>query len=156
MSDTNIALTKQRTRESIKKNFLEMYKKNPLQKIKINDLIRICNISRGTFYFHFPNIYALYRECERDAIDLLETELPDVILSLVRRDYDKHIEVFTKFLKKYIEHVDMLKCFLSGSEKASFQQAWIDSIRITYEKSMEFSDITSPSKRNNLMGHPVL
>ncbi|MDR1913968.1 MAG: TetR family transcriptional regulator C-terminal domain-containing protein, partial [Clostridiales bacterium] len=33
----------------------------------------------------------------------------------------------------------------------SFQQAWIDSIRITYEKSMEFSDITSPSKRNNLI-----
>jgi AcrR family transcriptional regulator len=128
-----------------------MYKTRSLEKIKVSDLISACDISRGTFYFHFPNLYALYRECERDMISFLEVELFDVNLSLARMDYDKHIKVFSKFLKKYVEHTDMLKCFLNGSENSSFRQTWFDAIRQTYEKSMEFSDVTPPSKRDKLI-----
>jgi AcrR family transcriptional regulator len=151
MYDNGVVPTKQRTRGRIKQGFLEMYKNRPLHKIRVVDLISVCNITRGTFYFHFPNMYALYRECERDMIGLLEMELPDVNLSLVRMDYNKHIKVFSKFLKGYVEHINMLKCFLSGSEADSFRRTWSDDIYQTYEKSMEFSDVTPPSKRDKLI-----
>jgi AcrR family transcriptional regulator len=128
-----------------------MYKTSPLQKIKVSDLISVCNISRGTFYFHFANIDALYRECERDMIDFLETEISDVNLATVKMDYDNHIRILSRFMKRYVERIDMLKCFLSGSEEASFRQALFDSICQNYGKLMEFSNITSPAKRDKLI-----
>jgi AcrR family transcriptional regulator len=151
MYNNDLIPAKQRTRENIKKIFLEMYKNKPLQKITVSDLISACDISRGTFYVHFANTCALYRECERNIIDFLEAGISDVNMSLVRMDYNKHIEVFSRFLKGYVEHIDMLKRFLNGSEKASFRQTWHDSICRNYEKSMEFSDVTSPSKRDKLI-----
>jgi len=151
MFDNDIVSTKQRTMESIKKNFLLMYKNKPLKEIKVSDLIRACNISRGTFYFHFEDIYALYCECEQDMIGFLEAGLSDVILSTVGMDYNKHIKILSKDLKRYVEHIDMFQCFLSGSEEVAFRQAWFDSICRNYGKSMEFSHSMPLSKQKNII-----
>jgi AcrR family transcriptional regulator len=151
MYDNGLVPTKQKTRERIKRKFLEMYKNRPLNKVRVSDLISTCDITRGTFYFHFPNMYALYRECERDMIDFMEVELSDIILSTVGRDSDKYIELVSNDMKRYIEHIDVIKCFLNGSEGSSFRQAWFDSIRQNYAKSMEFSYAMPPSKHDNLI-----
>lgn len=153
--------SKHRTRENIKNKFLELYKNRTLKKIKVNDIISACNISRGTFYFYYTDMYALYRECEKDAIDLLEMRLSDVNLSTVTRDYNKHIKVYSSFLKTYVENIDMYKSFISGSEEASFRQAWLESNKRNYGKIMEFSNTTLQSKCDNLIlffagGHVAL
>ena len=138
---------KQSTKECIKTHFLDIYKTKPLRKITICDLIKVCNISRGTFYFHYEDIYALYHECENDLIKCLEGGLSDVNLSTVRRDYHEHIKVFSSYLEKYIEHADIIKCFLTGSEGTSFRKAWLQSINQGFSKPMEFSADMTPSKR---------
>ena len=41
-------------------------KTKPLDKIRVNEIIEDCQISRHTFYYHFDNIYdAVYWEFER-------------------------------------------------------------------------------------------
>jgi AcrR family transcriptional regulator len=141
---------KHRTKEHIKEEFFKIYKNKPLKEIKVSDLTKACNISRGTFYFHFPGVYALYYECEQDMIGFLESELTDVKLSTLRMDYNKHIRVLSKQIKKHVERIDRVKCFLCGSEAASFRKTWFDSIRETYTDAIKFSHITSSEKLNNL------
>jgi AcrR family transcriptional regulator len=137
--------------ENIKKKFWEMYKNTPLSKIRVSDLIRVCNISRGTFYFHFTDVYALYHECEKDMISLLEMDLSDVVLSAVGKNYDKHVKMLGKHLTTYAENIDMLKYFLTGSEETSFRRAWFDSICRIYERAMEFSYALSSSKHAKII-----
>lgn len=140
----------QDTKESIKRTFWDMYKNMPLSKIRVSDLIKACGISRGAFYFHFTDAYALYHECEQDMISVLEMDLPDVVLSAVGKNYDKHVKILSRHLTTYVENGDRIKYFLTGSEETSFRRAWFDSICRIFERAMEFSHVLSPSKRTKI------
>ena len=135
----------------IKKKFLEAYKKTSLNRIKVSDLIVVCGISRGAFYFHFDDVYDLYNECEKDMINFLEEGLPDINLVTLLRDRDKHLEVYSEYLSKYTGKKDLLKCFLNGSEESSFRRAWFDSIYRNFEHTLEFLSYPPSSKRKQLL-----
>lgn len=47
------------TEKAIMDTFVEMLEEMPLEKITIQKIIKRCNISRNTFYYHFGDIYAL-------------------------------------------------------------------------------------------------
>ena len=151
MHDNDEIIKKQNAKKIIKEKFLEVYKKESLNRIKVSDLAAACEISRGTFYFHFEDVYALYRACEQDIIDFLEDGISEIHLVSLLRDLEKHIEVYSRFLKKYIANNEMLKCFLKGSEEASFRQVWFNSIYRNFEKSMTFSFDMPQAKRDNLV-----
>lgn len=151
MGSSEVASTKQSTKECIKKTFMELYKNKPLNEVKVSDLIKACKISRGTFYFHFADVYALYHECERELIRFLENDLLDVDISAVGGDFKKHVKMLSRFLGKYVDHQEKLQCFLNGSEGGTFRQAWLDSICQHYAISMEYTDEASLAQRDNLI-----
>jgi len=93
----------------------------------------------------------LYHECEKDLLECLEENISDVILSTVVRDFDKYVREVSNIYIRYIEHIDMLRCFLTGSEEASFRQLWFDSLYCKFEKTMEFSSTLSLAKQKNLI-----
>ena len=47
------------TQDAILKTFSDLLEASPFEKITVSTLIRECNISRNTFYYHYPDIYAL-------------------------------------------------------------------------------------------------
>jgi hypothetical protein len=81
-------------------------------------------------------------------IAFIETGHSNVDLSTVKGEYGEYIEAYSKFLEKYVERVDMIRCFLRGSERTSFRQAWLDSIRRIFMELMEFSHVASIKERN--------
>jgi len=147
---SNTAFAKQTTKECIKEKFLDIYSVTPLAQISVSELAKECHISRSTFYFYFEDVRTLYRACEQDVIDRMESNLSDVILCTVTSDFKKFVETYSNHLKGYIKYIDVYKCLLNGSEEASFRKAWFESIRRHYEKSMNFSRTASPSQRDNL------
>jgi AcrR family transcriptional regulator len=149
--DNEIVFKSQKAEDRIKKKFLAIYKNKSLDKIRISNLIKDVGISRAAFYLHFSDIYDLYRKCEQDMIDFLEMDLSEAILSTVTRNHDKYIHFLINDLKRTSAHIEMLNCFLRGSEAHSFRQAWFESIRRNYAKSMEFSKTTSPSVRDHII-----
>ncbi len=54
--------TKRRLRESL----LQLMETRPLQEISVKELTELADVNRGTFYFHYPDLYALLREMEQD------------------------------------------------------------------------------------------
>ncbi|MDR1469287.1 MAG: TetR/AcrR family transcriptional regulator, partial [Spirochaetaceae bacterium] len=141
---------KQDTRENIKHMFLSLYKKRPLSQIFVSDLVKACDISRGTFYFYFNDIIDLYRECEQDIIDEMESSLNDVILSTVGTNYEQFVNTYAKHLNDLKGNIEIYHILLNGSERASFRKTWFESVRRNYQHSMTFSSVTAPAKRNNL------
>lgn len=154
MARENIADKQLSTREHIKQAFLSLYKKKPLHRIFVRDLVEACSISRGTFYFYYENIEQLYHECEQDLIDKMEYGLDKVILCTVggsRENMTQYIRMYTEHLSRYPSYLELYHCLLEGSERASFQQLWVDSVYRHFKMTLAFSRISSPSLQENLL-----
>lgn len=132
---------KQMTRELIRQEFMCMYveKGLPLNRIKVSHFVDACNISRGTFYFYFNDVYQLYEECQTAVIRLLEEGLQEINMSTLRKHYKKHAKVYSKYLEKYVSNKEILKGFMCGSECIKFRDAFYHSILKNYAHVMAFS-----------------
>jgi AcrR family transcriptional regulator len=53
MSDS--LLTKRALAEAMK----ELMAKHPMEKIKVKDIVELCNLNRQSFYYHFIPIFSL-------------------------------------------------------------------------------------------------
>ena len=58
-----------KTRDLLKKIFIDLLKKKPIQTISVTELCRLADINRSTFYLHYCDIYALLEDIESDCID---------------------------------------------------------------------------------------
>jgi len=58
------------TQNLIKSNFIKLLDSDtPLEKITVSLLCRLCEINRCTFYLHFPGIYGVLEELQKEAED---------------------------------------------------------------------------------------
>ena len=50
------------TQEYIRKVFIELLDEKPITKISVKEISEKCEISRNTFYYYYPDIYAILKE----------------------------------------------------------------------------------------------
>ena len=55
------------TKEAIKKTFLELLEKYPINEITVRMIVESCSINRKSFYYHFHDIPSLIEEIVNDA-----------------------------------------------------------------------------------------
>lgn len=102
MKAQNLNNSSKKTRKLIKKVFAEMLsEKKELGKISVSDLCKRADISRGSFYSHYDDIYGVAEDYENELIDrffdnirLLETEnIPqfiDSIFEFIRQNNENY------------------------------------------------------------------
>ncbi|MCH3949507.1 MAG: TetR/AcrR family transcriptional regulator [Acidaminococcus sp.] len=61
------------TKTLLKDTFLEMLKKIPFSRIRVTELCRRAHVTRGTFYAHYVDIYALLEDVMQDAMIFLDS-----------------------------------------------------------------------------------
>lgn len=64
-----------RSRKLIKVALLQLMLKNDISRIKVKELIEIADISKGTFYAHYTDVFNVLEEIENDNIKLLRDYL---------------------------------------------------------------------------------
>lgn len=52
------------TRRRLRESFLQMLAEKPIHEISVKELTELADINRGTFYFHYQDIYALLHAIE--------------------------------------------------------------------------------------------
>lgn len=57
-----------KTRRLIKAAFLDLVQAKPVQKITVTELAKRAEISKGTFYLHYLDIYNLYNQMVEEAV----------------------------------------------------------------------------------------
>ena len=58
------------TKKALSEALKEALKTKPFKKITVSELIESCNINRKTFYYHFDDIYALFKwMLEQEAVE---------------------------------------------------------------------------------------
>lgn len=95
-------MTKNYTKDLIKKEFMNLLDEKTLDNITVTELAKNCQIERKTFYYHFENLEQLIRE-------IFESELDIVI-----EEFDKNLSWEDSFIlgakfildnKKAIRHI---------------------------------------------------
>ncbi|MFI3257216.1 MAG: TetR/AcrR family transcriptional regulator [Spirochaetales bacterium] len=82
-----------RSKRLIKEAFLELAQEHDIAKIKVADIIRMTDLSKGTFYLHYQDIFAVLREIENECITNIQkflTEQPvDILIDDILPFLDK-------------------------------------------------------------------
>lgn len=71
MKVQNLNNSSKKTRRAIKKTFAEMLaEKREISKISVSELCKKAEISRGTFYAHYDDIYGVVEDYEAELVEL--------------------------------------------------------------------------------------
>lgn len=100
-------------------SFLSFYEHKPLQDIFVSDICADCGISRGTFYYHFTDVYDLCEQLENGLIRDMEADLSlSIMYTTAGRhrepDDQRYIKAYEECLKKYVDKADFYHVLLSG------------------------------------------
>ena len=67
------------TKRRLHEGLLQLMETRPIQEISVKELTELVDVNRGTFYFHYPDLYALLREMEEDFFEAFRGTLHETI-----------------------------------------------------------------------------
>ena len=89
-----------RTKKWIRQAFTELIaEKKSMNKITVAELAQRADITKTTFYYHYPDIYAVAEEIENELIKTLSDVL-DKIEKDAPNDYEEYIQSVLQFIKE--------------------------------------------------------
>ncbi len=83
---------------AIRNTFIKLVQEKQLNKITVSEIAREANVSRGTFYLHFKDVYDLYNSIE----DELYAKLGDIFDKYYVSQDDLDLESLTDSIVQYI------------------------------------------------------
>lgn len=112
-----------KTKRSIINAFLELRSKMPLEKIRVNELCRIAEINKSTFYAHYQDIYQLSEEVEQEVLQsYLNIPHPEYVLY--------NTEGFVRELfQAFYAHERLFHILFSGSRSSVLTEKIAEGIR---------------------------
>ena len=109
----------QKTKRALKNVLVDLLQTRDLQTISIKEITDLADISRGTFYLHFDDIFALYQAIESDVIENITAIIQKKVPIQDEDELDKIIGSIFEYLTDHIKECDALlrtdsASFLSG------------------------------------------
>lgn len=101
-----------RSRHLIKQAFAELLNEKDMAKITVTDIVERANISRGTFYAHYLDVYDLYSAIQSNIVEAVDETIDKLGIDSIILD---PTEVFTTSLKFLDKNKSYYKLFLTSS-----------------------------------------
>ena len=101
-----------RSRHLIKQAFAELLNEKDMAKITVTDIVERANISRGTFYAHYLDVYDLYSAILTNIVEAIGEAFDDMGIDNIILDPSAAITFGIQFLEK---NKNYYKLFLTSS-----------------------------------------
>ncbi len=101
-----------RSRHLIKQAFAELLNEKDLAKITVTDIVERANISRGTFYAHYLDVYDLYAAIQSNIVEAINETINEVGVDNIILDPGDVIRESIQFLN---QNKNYYKLFLTSS-----------------------------------------
>ncbi len=157
MNTTNNRSVK-RTQALLRKAFFELLREKPVSKISVSELTDACNISRGTFYLHYHDVFDLLKEVETELLSELKNQLDQATIK-----HDETIE-FTRLSRSFkfvLDHRKEVEILLGGRGSLSLQHKmeeligyyYVDTVSQAYgQLDIKTLDIFRPYAVSGILG----
>lgn len=101
-----------RSRHLIKQAFAELLNEKDMSKITVTDIVERANISRGTFYAHYLDVYDLYAAIQSNIVEAIDETIDSFGMENIILDPTEVISESVQFLEK---NKNYYKLFLTSS-----------------------------------------
>lgn len=105
-----------RSRHLIKQAFAELLNEKDISKITVTDIVDRANISRGTFYAHYLDVYDLYAAIQSNIVETVGEALDNIGISNIIVNPTEAISLGLSFLN---QNKSYYKLFLNSSHGES-------------------------------------
>jgi len=97
------------TKKKLKEGLLTLLQNKPINQITVKELTELVDVNRGTFYFHYTDVYDLLHKTQERFFNDFDTILNSKELKSSDEFYPYFVEIFS-FLEK---NADMCRIFFS-------------------------------------------
>ena len=97
-----------RSKNLIKKALAKLLHEKDLSKITVSDIIREADISRGTFYAHFPDVAGVVEQIEKEELETVMALFDGYDLEPNAAEIDKLLQLACEYMSKGMEYYRML------------------------------------------------
>ena len=108
-ANRSVRMTKQRLYQAL----IRLLQEKDLREITVRELTEQAGISRGTFYFHYADIYALSEAIERETV----LSIIDSIKDLKDEFFDNTAGVTRALCLAFLSQVSLIRILFSGKEQ---------------------------------------
>ena len=124
-------LKSENTKKSLAKSLKTLMKKKKFNKITINDIVKLSNVNRNTFYYHFEDINALLKwTFEQETFDFLKT-------FDMTTDFQKALN----FIIDYVEdNKHILNCVTNSLGREQMKQFFSDDLKDVVKMIIDASE----------------
>ena len=124
-------LKSENTKKSLAKSLKTLMKKKKFNKITINDIVKLSNVNRNTFYYHFEDINALLKwTFDQETFDFLKT-------FDMTTDFQKALN----FIIDYVENnKHILNCVTNSLGREQMKQFFSDDLKDVVKMIIDASE----------------
>lgn len=97
-----------RSKNLIKKALAKLLHEKDLSKITVSDIIREADISRGTFYAHFPDVAGVVEQIEKEELEKVMALLDGYDIEPNAAEIDKLLQLACEYMSRDMEYYRML------------------------------------------------
>ena len=119
-----------RSRHLIKQAFGELLNEKDLAKITVTDIVDRANISRGTFYAHYLDVYDLYTAIQNNVLETMEFGMETLGIENIICDPTDAIKTGMEFLSKNKNYYSL---FVNSSYSETFFSRAFDVLAEKYK-----------------------
>lgn len=133
-----------RSRMLIRRAFMELLHQKDLSKITVTDIVTLADINRATFYAHYPDVYGVIEEIEREIIEKLLSVLKDFHYA----DFFNNPTRFLLQINRYLEDdFDFYQTLIA----ANGAQLFLEKLKDIFISYMKTDDNIPENVRNTKM-----
>ena len=111
-----------KSKKMIKEAFLHLISNKDISQIRIREIIELADISKGTFYAHYHNLYAVLEDIENENIERLT-------LTLSENSHDSLMKDFTPFINELFLYIEENKHIYQNIFKSNIAPAFLNKLQ---------------------------
>ncbi|MDD3370090.1 MAG: TetR/AcrR family transcriptional regulator C-terminal domain-containing protein [Lachnospiraceae bacterium] len=117
MNNTTEDRRVQKTKKALRKSLSVLLAKKNIQAITVKELTNLADVHRGTFYFHYKDVYDLQEQIENEILEeikgIFDAHPPD-------ENHDKVLSMLTVFNQYLYKNAEICHLFINGNGNYNF------------------------------------
>ena len=120
-----------RTEKNLQNSLMSLLQEKDINKITISELSEAADVSRMAFYYHYEDIYALYKQVENNFF----AEFAKIYDKSVSHDYRENMTILMTFLR---DNANTVRHFANKSEDNLFNTRFATVLQEQFRKIVMF------------------
>lgn len=100
----SVELNETRTKRELDDALRQLLRQKPIEQVRVRELTELCGIRRQTFYYHFPDVYALFDwSLQKEQSLLTERQECCLVWQQAAKDLLRHIAEHRAYYRALLE-----------------------------------------------------